>query len=49
VTQVLIVDPETQAVEWYRRGADGFERCEASAFLGISEADLHAAIDWPPT
>jgi Uma2 family endonuclease len=47
VAEVLIVDPHTQAVEWYRRGTDGFERRDASALLGVTEAELHAEVDWP--
>jgi len=48
VVEVLIVDPERAAVEWYRRGEVVYERADGSALLGISEADLVAAIDWPP-
>jgi Uma2 family endonuclease len=49
VNELLIADPEGAAVEWYRRGETAFERATGSALLGMSEADLAAAIDWPPT
>jgi len=48
VEEVLIVDPLRRAVEWFRRGGDGFERAEASQLLSLTEADLAAEIDWPP-
>ena len=48
VEEVLIVDPLRRAVEWYRRGPDGFDRAGSSQLLSISEADLAAQIDWPP-
>jgi len=49
VEEVLIVDPLRRAVEWYRRGEEGFERTEASRLLSVTEAGLAAEIDWPPT
>ena len=48
VEEILIVDPLRHAVEWYRRGQEGFERSGASTLLGVTEADLIAQIDWPP-
>ena len=48
VTELLIVDPEPTAIEWYRRGETAFERAAGSTLLDLSEADLTAAIDWPP-
>jgi Uma2 family endonuclease len=48
VTELLIVDPERTAVEWYRRGETSFERATGSVLLGMSEAELAAAVDWPP-
>ena len=48
VEEVLIVDPLRQAVEWYRRGAAGFEPSEASQVLSVADGDLAGEIDWPP-
>jgi Uma2 family endonuclease len=48
VEELLVVDPERCAVEWYGRGPDGFVRSGASALLGLNEATLHGRIDWPP-
>jgi Uma2 family endonuclease len=48
VAELLLVDPQRASVEWYRRGESTFERATGSALLGIGEADLAAAIDWPP-
>lgn len=47
VEELLVVDPATGDVEWYGRGTSHFERSERSQLLGVSEADLHAEIDWP--
>jgi len=48
VEEVLVVDPERKAVEWYRRGADGSIGSGRSELLDLDEATLHAEIDWPP-
>lgn len=48
VEEVLIVDPQRRTVEWYTRGATGFERTGRSALLGLDEATLHGEIDRPP-
>lgn len=47
VEEVLVADPERQTVEWYRRGDDRFERTGQSDLLGIDEAGVSTAIDWP--
>ncbi len=47
VEEVLIVDPDDRTVEWFVRGADGFQPADRSALLGITAADLAGAIDWP--
>ena len=49
VEEVLILDPLRRAVEWYRRAEGGFERAASSQLLGLSDAQLVAEIDWPPT
>jgi hypothetical protein len=35
-------------VQWYARGAEGFERADGSSLLDLDAASLHAEIDWPP-
>ena len=47
IEEVLIVDPDAQTVEWFVRGPSAFLPADGSALLGISAADLAAAIDWP--
>jgi Uma2 family endonuclease len=47
VEEVLIVDSETWTVEWFERGPDAFRPADASALLGITSAELAAAVDWP--
>ncbi len=49
VEEVLIVDPLRRSVEWYQRTEDGFDRAGSSALLSVTEAELAAEIDWPPT
>ncbi len=47
VEEFLIVDPEQRTVEWFARGTDTFVPADGSAILGITSAELAAAIDWP--
>jgi Uma2 family endonuclease len=47
VEEFLIVDPKPRSVEWYTRGADGFVPADGSAILGLTSAELDAALDWP--
>ncbi len=47
VEEVLLVDPDARTVEWFVRGSDGFLPADRSELLGITAADLAAAIDWP--
>jgi Uma2 family endonuclease len=49
VEEMLIVDPLRRSVEWYGRGAEGFERTGRSELLELTETALAAEIDWPPT
>lgn len=44
VEEVLIVEPEGGAIEWYARGDDGFRPAQASPLLGITAADLEAQL-----
>lgn len=48
VAEVLVVDPQRRAVEWYVRGESGFDRAAASALLGIAETRMSGDLDWPP-
>lgn len=48
VEEMLIVDPLRRSVEWYGRGAEGFERTGRSELLDLTETTLAAEIDWPP-
>jgi Uma2 family endonuclease len=48
VEELLVVDSSPGAVEWYARGADGFERTGRSRLLGVTEEELAAEIEWPP-
>lgn len=48
IEELLVVDPSTRAVEWYRRGQAGFERSGRSELLGLAQEELAAEIDWPP-
>ena len=47
IEEVLIVEPEARTAEWFVRGEDGFLPADGSAVLGITAADLVAAVDWP--
>lgn len=47
VLEVLIVNPDTRAVEWFARTEQGFAPTEMSGLLDLRAAELAAAIDWP--
>lgn len=47
VEEILIVDPHARTVEWLERGLDAFRPADGSRLLGITSAELAAAIDWP--
>lgn len=47
VEEFLIVDPGPRTVECFARGAAGFVPADGSSILGITSAELAAAIDWP--
>lgn len=47
IEEVLIVEPEARTAEWFVRGEDGFLPADGSAVLGITAADLVAAVEWP--
>ncbi|MBX3031763.1 MAG: Uma2 family endonuclease [Chloroflexi bacterium] len=47
IEEMLIVDPLQRTVEWFTRGATGFEAADGSTLLGITSAELATAIDWP--
>lgn len=47
VEELIVADPAGRSVQWFIRGADGFEPAERSALLGLIAAEVAAAIDWP--
>lgn len=47
VEEVLVVDPDTASAEWYARRGEVMERVGRSDLLGLTEADIASAIDWP--
>lgn len=49
VEELLVVDPTQRTVQWYGRGATGFEPTDHSDLLDLAATELDAAIDWPPT
>lgn len=48
VTEIFVVDPDTESVQMYERVGDGheFTLTESSPLLGISAADLTTDLDW---
>jgi len=48
VDEVLIVDPDSASAEWYARRQQAMERAGRSELLGLTQADVVSAIDWPP-
>ncbi len=47
VDELIIADPKARTIDILVRGADAYEPAAASALLGITAAELHAAIRWP--
>lgn len=47
VEEVLIVDPNKQAVHWFARVNEGYEPVEHSALIDLSAKQLAERIDWP--
>lgn len=47
VDELIIADPKARTVDILVRGVHAYEPATASALLGISATDLHAAIRWP--
>lgn len=47
VQEVGIVDPGARTVEWFDRGAGGFQPADRSSLLDVSAAELAKEIDWP--
>jgi len=48
VEELVIVDPATHTVEWYRSDGTTFGPVDRSDLLGIDVADFTSQIDWPP-
>ncbi len=47
IEEVLLVDPDERTAEWFARDPDTFLAADRSILLGITAAELVAAIDWP--
>ena len=47
VEEILIADPRAKTIRWFVLAGAGYEETGASRLLGVSAADLVAAVDWP--
>jgi Uma2 family endonuclease len=47
VEEVVVADPSSRMLRWWRRGDQGFEPVDASDLLGVGVADVASQIDWP--
>ena len=47
VDEVVIADPETSTLHWFRLVDGRYEPTDRSEVLAVSAADVHAEIDWP--
>jgi hypothetical protein len=47
VEELVVADPETRTVRWWRRGDRSFEPVDVSLLLGVRVADVVSEIDWP--
>ena len=47
VDEVLIADPETSALHLVVLAGGEYRPSESSPLLGVTVAELHAAVDWP--
>lgn len=48
VDEVLIADPATQTLHWFRLVSGAYESTDRSAVLEVAVEDVHAAVDWDP-
>jgi len=48
VAELVIVDPRTREVHWFRLVAGRYERTDRSLLVDLSTSELAAQIDWPP-
>lgn len=49
VEELLVLEPSTGSAAWYARGTDAFTPSGRSQLLALTDDDLTAAIDWPPS
>ncbi len=50
VDEILVVDPETNKVDWLGLTADGeYAPLEQSSLIDLGPTQLAAQLDWPPT
>lgn len=47
VDELLVADPAVRSVRMFRRSATEYVETDASSLLGVTAAELVAAIDWP--
>ena len=47
VDEVLIADPDTATLHWFRLDSGRYVTTDRSEVLAVDVAELHAAIDWP--
>jgi Uma2 family endonuclease len=46
VEEILIADIQSEMIQWYTRGATGFEPCDVSTVLSITGTDVRSALSW---
>lgn len=47
VEEICVADPMARQIRWFVLAGDAYEETAASPLLGVTTADLVAAIDWP--
>lgn len=47
VDEIAVAEPTEQRVRWFVRDGDRYHETDASPLLGVTVAELAAAIDWP--
>lgn len=46
VAELLLIDPATDSVQWYRRGPDTYQPVAGSERLGLDQASVEAELSW---
>ena len=47
VEELVVADPDSRTVRWWRRGDASFEPVDVSPLLGVDVAEVASLIDWP--